>query len=452
MTAPLHRPRRPLRRAAAWLLLLGPLFYLSYGLANWWAGTRAQVSALAFGWERHIPFLAWTIFPYWSINILYALSPFLARTRHALDRHGLRLLSVQLLAVACFVLWPLRFSFGAPEVSGAPALLFDALRSFDRPYNQAPSLHIALTVILWDWYRQLLGRGWARRVAHGWALLIAVSVLTTWQHHFIDVPTGALLGLFCAWLWPLRRRVAQLNNWRLARRTARVRLALYYGIAALALLLLTLWRGGWALWLGWPAAALALVALIYLGFGARGFAMDRHGRMAWAARWLLAPYRLGAAINAWAWTRRQRPAGEVVPGVHMGRLPGARAWQRAGAPWLLSLCAELQVPAAARAADRGHCLPLLDLVPPTTGQLRRAALMVEAGHRAASRQGVSLRVCCALGYARSTAAVAAWLLCTGRVAGVDGAEARLRAARPQLAWSPALRANLQRLVAHNGGP
>ncbi|WP_326535208.1 phosphatase PAP2/dual specificity phosphatase family protein [Pseudorhodoferax sp.] len=434
------KPRRPYRRAAAWLLLLGPLFYLSYGLANWWASTRAQVPSVVFDWERGLPFWAWTIFPYWSINVFYALSLFLGPSKHAVDRHAARLLTVQLVAVSCFVLWPLHFSFGQPAVEGAPAFLFTALRGFDQPFNQAPSLHIALAVILWDWYRRLIRPHWGQWLAALWALAICASVLTTYQHHFIDIPTGALLGLLCVWLWPLERVVALPRAWRLARDPQRLRLAGCYGAGAALCLALALWLHGAGLWLAWPAAALALVALNYLGLGARGFAMDRNGRMGWAARWLFAPYRLGAAVNAWLWTRRLPPSVEVAPGLRLGRLPSSAEWLAAGRPRLVSLCAELQLPAAAVEAGRTRCLPLLDLVVPPPGRLRRAAGLVEAQRRA-SAPGEAVWVCCALGFSRSAATLVGWLALQGR--GTQQAEALLRQARPQIV----LRAGWQRALA-----
>ena len=150
---------RPWRRPLAWLAGLAPFFYLSYGFANHVAASRGAVPSLVFEWERSIPFIDWTIFPYWSVNAFYGLSLLLARSRHELDRHGARLLTAQCIAVSCFIVFPLHFSFGQPEAHGAAGLLFAALRGFDQPFNQAPSLHIALAVILWDLYRRLiLGR------------------------------------------------------------------------------------------------------------------------------------------------------------------------------------------------------------------------------------------------------------------------------------------------------
>ena len=39
---------------------------------------------------------------------------------------------------------------------------------------------------------KLIDARWARAVLHLWTFAICASVLTTWQHHFIDIPTGVL--------------------------------------------------------------------------------------------------------------------------------------------------------------------------------------------------------------------------------------------------------------------
>ncbi|RQO53787.1 phosphatase [Variovorax sp. KBW07] len=436
--------QRPWKRAAAWLVFLGPLFYATYGFANWWATTRANVPSMAFDWERQIPFWPWTIFPYWTINVFYALSLFLARSKHTLDRHALRLVTATLIACTCFIVWPLHFSFGQPPVDGAPAFLFNALRGFDQPFNQAPSLHIALAVILWDWYRQFIRPLWARLVLHVWAFAICASVLTTWQHHFIDIPTGALLGLVCVWLWPLERVVSMRRAWRVtrfARDRQRWKLAGFYAVGAALFLAAALRGGGAWLWLAWPAASLAFVALNYIGFGARGFQMNGRGRMGWAARWMFAPYRLGAAINAWLWTRKLPASVEVVPGVRLGRRPTHAEWLAAGKPRLVSLCAELQVPAGA--APLARCVPLLDLTVPPTVRLQRAAAVIEGQRRNAD--GATVWVCCALGFSRSAAAVVAWLGRYGQAGGIAQAEDTVRRARPQIVLRDAWRMSLEPL-------
>jgi len=430
--------QRPWKRAAAWLALLGPLFYASYGFANWWASTRAAVPSIVFEWEHAIPFWAWTIFPYWSINVFYALSLFLGRSRHLVDRHAARLLTVQLIAVGCFVMWPLHFSFGQPAVDGAPAFLFNALRGFDQPFNQAPSLHIALAVILWDWYRRLLSARWSRIVLHVWALAICASVLSTYQHHFIDIPTGALLGLLCVWLWPLERVVALPFAWRIARDPQRWKLAAFYAVGAALCLGIALMGRGVLLWLAWPAASLALVALVYAGFGERGFAMDAHGRMGWAARWLFAPYRTGAAVNAWLWTRTLPASVEVQPDLRIGRLPNQAEWQAAGRPRLVSLSAELQLPRV----EGARCVPMLDLVVPPAMRLRRAALVIEAQ----KRDGRAVWICCALGFSRSAASTVGWLTLYRHEDGVAAAEALVRRARPQIVLRGAWHAALERIT------
>ena len=149
------RPRaawqaRPWRRALAGSAFSARFFFASYGFANWLAAQRAHVGAIVFAWERAIPFLPWTIVPYWSIDLFYGLSLFVCthatRARHATRR---RLLTAQVVAVACFIAFPLRFASCGRRPAGSFGLLFAVLGSFDKPFNQAPSLHIALLCILW---------------------------------------------------------------------------------------------------------------------------------------------------------------------------------------------------------------------------------------------------------------------------------------------------------------
>lgn len=429
--------RRPTRRALGWLALLGPFFYLSYGLANHLASRREAVPSIVFEWERGMPFWAWTIFPYWSINAFYALSLLLARTRHELDRHAARLLTAQVAAVACFIAMPLAFSFGQPPAEGAAGMLFAALRGFDKPFNQAPSLHIALAVILWDFYHRRVTAGWARGVLHLWTFLICASVLTTYQHHFIDIPTGALLGLLCVWAWPLERRLPPWAGARWTREPRQRRLAGVYMAGAVVLAATALAGGGAALWLFWPAAALALVALNHAWLGPRGF--GKHGRdgTAWAARWLLAPYRAGVWLNSRAWTRGEAPAVAVADGVWLGRVPGRAGDRQWGSE--VNVAAEIDAPPGLPTVH----LPAIDLVPPTPRWLRRAAAAIEAQRQ---RHG-SVLVCCALGYSRSAAAVAAWLLRTGRAPDADQAIAVVRAVRPQVVLGPA---HVEAIVAAGG--
>ena len=358
-----HTPPHPppfWGRSVAWLLLLGPLFFLSYGFSNNLAAAKAVDHSIVFAWERHIPFLPWTIVPYWSIDLLYGLSFLLARTRLEVDRHALRLLTAQIISVACFIAFPLHFAFERPPVDGFFGALFDALMDFDKPYNQAPSLHISLLVIIWARFRASVPQAW-RITVNVWALLIGLSVLTTYQHHFIDVPTGVLVGLFCVWLWPSSG--ASPLSQPASTTPQQRKLALYYLLGALILAAGALAIGGFALWLLWASASLALVALIYAGIGAeRGF-QKCSGQHNLAITLLFAPYLLGAWINSRLWTREQPKPDEIADGVWLGRLPSANEIRQSGFAALLDLTAELIAPSG---NWRYANLPWLTRVAPQT--------------------------------------------------------------------------------------
>jgi len=417
---------RPWRRACLWLALLGPFFYVTYGLANFMASRRSHVGSMVFAWERHTPFLDWTIVPYWSINALYAASVFVCATRAELDAHGRRLLTAQIVSVICFILFPLKFTFVQPQTHGVAGFLFAALTSFDQPFNQAPSLHIALLVILWSLYAKHLPRR-ARWPLHLWFALVGASVLTTYQHHFFDIPSGALLGFVCLWLWP-ERGESPVAAATLAPDRRRQVMAARYLAGGGATTAIALWIGGTGLWLLWPAVSLLLVAANYAALGPAGFQKDADGRMSLAARVLLAPYLAGAFVNSRSWTRHDPRPVSVGGGVWLGRLPSAREAERFAA--VVDLCAELP---GTETNSTWTCIPMLDLVPPQPDQLRDAAASIERG-----RPGGPVLVCCALGYSRSAATVATWLLTANLANTLSEAIEHVRLARPRIVIDRAL--------------
>jgi protein-tyrosine phosphatase len=411
------------KHTLAWLTFLAPLFFLSYGWANHLAAARDVTTSIVFDWESAIPFLPWTIVPYWSIDVMYGLSFLFCRTVREVNHHGLRLLTAQCLSIACFVAFPLRFSTDRPATDGLFGNLFDALASFDLPYNQAPSLHISLLLIIW-WVLVRHATPALRWIWHAWALLVAISVLTTWQHHFLDLPTGALVGLFCLWLWPDRGR----SPFIMVRTKVRLRIAQWYLLGALICVFLAI-QGGWMMWAGWPSVALALVAANYAWFGAEGF-QKHDGKQSTAVRWLFAPYRLGAWINSRLWTHRQSAPSQIIDGIWLGRLPTPAELSQQKFDAIVDVTAEFDIPNTK--IDR-YSVPMLDLVPPPSSVLYQAVDAISQAKASANR----VLVCCALGYSRGALALAAWLLRSGRCSDVASALECIQSSRPRVVISSA---------------
>jgi membrane-associated phospholipid phosphatase len=70
----------------------------------------------------------------------------------------------------------------------------------DAPFNQLPSLHAALMLILADFYLTHTA-GAVRLAIAAWFVLIAVSPILTYQHHLVDIGGGFALGAICLWIF-----------------------------------------------------------------------------------------------------------------------------------------------------------------------------------------------------------------------------------------------------------
>ncbi|WP_431286179.1 hypothetical protein [Roseateles chitinivorans] len=182
-----------------------------YTASNHMTSLRTDVGAGVFAWERGIPFVDWTVVPYLSICVFFALSFFIDADAGRLRRHVLRLLLVLIVSVLCYAAFPLRFTFERPPTDGVIGLMFDLLGHCDMPYNRAPSLHIGVLVLMWARFSPVARGGWALAL-HAWFALIGVSVLTTYQHHVLDVPAGAALGIAAILLTMPSRRAMHAGH------------------------------------------------------------------------------------------------------------------------------------------------------------------------------------------------------------------------------------------------
>lgn len=432
---------RPWILALVWLPVLGVLFFSTYGAANWLASERVGVGAIVFDWEKEIPFWAWTIVPYWSIDFFYGISLFVCATRRELAAQVKRLLTAQGLAIACFIAFPLRFTFERPQAGGFFGWMFDILVGFDKPFNQAPSLHIILLVIVWVRYAKHFPAS-LRWVLHAWFFLIGASVLTTYQHHFVDIPTGLWVGWLCIWLFP-DDEPSILSRFSLTADAGRRRIAGWYALGGVSVAAASFAVGGVGLFQLWITGSLLLVALIYLALDGTAFQKNPDGTMSTASWWLFAPYFVGAWINSRAWTRSDNRVDTVHPGLLLGRIPSAGDLAAAGIQSVVDLTAELPLDSRGRTY---HNVPVLDLTLPTEAQLVAAARAIEA-----ALIGGPTLVCCALGYSRSALACAAWLLLGGHAGSVEEALARLRQIRPSVVLDERHASLLHQVATSSGG-
>ena len=499
---------KPFLSQLAALVVVAAIFYASYGATNALASARANVPEIYFAWERAVPFWAWSIVPYWSLNLLYALGFFLCRDSRELARYVTQLLAAQMIATLFFIAFPLQMSWEKPVVSGLSGFLFSSLAAFDLPFNQAPSLHIILCVVVGAFYLRKARSVWLKAALVAWFALIGLSVLTTYQHHFIDIPTGLAAGCLVLLIRPLDG--APLS-FAIAREAAHYKwAALYLGLAFLtlfaAILGAKIW-GAWMLWLSWASLSFALVACGYAFLGAGVFAKNEQGRHAAAAKALLFSYLCVARLNALFWLRGRRLSDEILPGLYLGSVKQAGKFDA-----VLDCAAEFERPGGAQIYAS---LAMLDMITPGADELKRGAdelerlvkttlcggenlpqsdaelgsnfiaeangyahgrgfkfhrqagsrvnlqtcgaankskiaemeqTLANSNERAAEANDKKVLVCCALGYGRSASVLLAWLVIYAGL-GFDEALNLLRSHREKIAVSSSLRERIARLAA-----
>jgi len=413
----------------------GILFMVVYHLTNAYAAVSARTGQCYWEWELSLPLVAWLIVPYWSIDLLFVIAPFLCVSREELFALGRRLTLAIIVAGVVFMAWPLTLGFDRQGEYGIFAPLFAAIHGFDKPNNLFPSLHVAFAVILrWTYHRHLGRLG--RWIFHVWFALITASTVLVGQHHLIDVAGGLALAVVCCALVP----EGAVRTGRHCRDRRAIFLSSGFAAGALICCIPIIIWGGWA-WLGvWPGLVLLLLAYGHISGDAGIWGKTARG-IGWSTRLLFAPYLMMLQASRWWWWRRDRVAAvAVAPGVWLGRLPRRGEVERLGIHAVLDLTAEHQGPVLAPGVERLH-FPLMDVCTPSAGALAEAAQMLEE-----LRQRGPVLVHCALGYGRSAAVVAAWLIRYGGVTSSTEAGERIRACRPLVHLRPAIYNQLDQLL------
>lgn len=410
-------------KAAKTSALLSVLFLIVYGGCNWITAHRSDVGTFFFQWERHIPFVPWMIIPYMSIDLFFVAAPFLCRDDRELSVFTKRVSFALVVAGICFLLFPLRFAFERPHVSGWLGTVFNHFRNFDQPYNLLPSLHIALRTILAFLYARR-SSGPLRFALNIWFSLIGFSTVLTYQHHVTDVVGGFALAGYAFYVFPEKPDAKSTSG--------NARVGCCYAAGAIGVVALAAMLRPWGIVLLWPAAALALVAAGHFG---RGPAIFRklNGALPWSARIVLWPCLLGHELSRLYYKRQCRPWDEVIPGVLIGRkLSDAEADEaiRSGVTAVLDLTSEFSE-AKPFLHLRYLNMPILDLTAPTQAQMQTMASFI-----AKNSQDGKVYVHCKIGYSRSAAAVGAYLLSSGNADDAKSAISILRRARPSIVVRP----------------
>ncbi len=412
-----------------WMLYMGIIFFLFYGVANYYAEQTAPHPSLNFDWERNIPFIPQFIVPYMSSDVMFIGAFLLPYTRLELRVLAARVLFIIVTAVVLFTLFPLQFAFEKPQ-SDSFSFLFGLLQA-DLPYNQAPSLHIAFAIVLWYSMRKYLRPKWLKLAVAVWIWLIMLSTLFVFQHHIVDLPTGAALGFLALYFI----RTDKVSSFTRSFTTPRsLKMGLYYLVVSAVFLILAVNVEYFTWLLLWLFLSFFAVSIIY-AFGLNTLLAGQDAKASWWQWFLFAPYFFGNYLS-WQYYKRKLPLMQSVKDkVYLGRYPSMNEYSmliEKDICLVLNLATEQQFQKKGLQQIR---LPFLDQTIQSPEALHEGVQYIE------TYKNEGIYVHCALGLSRSVLLVSAWLLFNGY--SLKEIQKKIISVRPDHVKSPYMQITLE---------
>lgn len=182
-----------MKYALKWMALVGVLFALVFGGADWVTAHRERKLHLFWPFERDIPLWpAWMVI-YNSIYVLFLSAPWAVRTKESFRRLALSCVAIILISGIIFLLLPAELGFPPREVAGPFRALFRFSDKVNLDFNLLPSLHVGLGILCLHAYARERSIG-MKLSAVAWGVALSASTVLTHQHHLPDILAAALLA------------------------------------------------------------------------------------------------------------------------------------------------------------------------------------------------------------------------------------------------------------------
>ncbi|UNV86151.1 MULTISPECIES: phosphatase PAP2 family protein [Neisseria] len=189
-------------------IFISIFFVILYKGAEFYTYTVDNVPSYFMDWERNIPFLPIFMLPYMTSQVFFLATIFLEKNESNLKLLIKRAAFLIAVSTALFVIFPMKFYFPKPEVDNQILKsFFYILGKIDSSFNQCPSLHVSFAFLSAEVYCREVKSTFLKSFFGIWGLLLAISVLFVYQHHFIDFVGGTLIFLITCIIFPRKKAV-----------------------------------------------------------------------------------------------------------------------------------------------------------------------------------------------------------------------------------------------------